>query len=199
MKIFVVVLFTTITSLVYSSDINAFGLKPFADRYTLKTKPTDSIEKHSIKKAALWSTFLPGAGQVYNHIAMPKGKKKAFWKVPLIYAGIGTLGYFFLENQSLVKELKGEYTNRIDLNTADYLEKYSAYDNQSVLTLYQTHQTRRDLFLIGTILVYALQVVDAAVEAHFVDFDVSENLSLHIRPKMYDYRSAGVGLSLKFR
>ena len=40
----------------------------------------DTVKTHSWKKAVLFSAVLPGAGQVYNHIAMPKGKKKAYWK-----------------------------------------------------------------------------------------------------------------------
>ena len=59
------------------------------------------MEKHSVRKAAIFSAVLPGAGQVYNHLAMPKGQKKAYWKVPIIYAGLGATGYFALKNNSL--------------------------------------------------------------------------------------------------
>ena len=58
----------------------------------------DTIQKdttHSVRKASILSACVPGAGQVFNHLAMPKGKKKAFWKVPLIYAGLGVTTYFF--------------------------------------------------------------------------------------------------------
>lgn len=156
---------------------------------------TDSVKPHSIKTAILWSSFIPGAGQVYNHIAMPKGKKKAYWKVPLIYGGLGTLGYFFIKNQSLQGELKTEYKNR-DLGITS--DKWSAYDQSGVLTLYSIHSRRRDLFLIGTIAFYLIQIADAGVEAHFVNFDVSENLSLNISPRMYDFNSGGIGLTLNF-
>ena len=43
----------------------------------------DTVKTHSWKKAILFSAVVPGSGQIYNHIAMPKGKKKAYWKVPL--------------------------------------------------------------------------------------------------------------------
>ena len=55
------------------------------------------------KKVMIYSALLPGAGQVYNHLAMPKGKKKAFWKVPLIYAGLAGTGYLVLQNNQLRK------------------------------------------------------------------------------------------------
>lgn len=172
-----------------SSGINCMKAKD-----TLQT--TDSIRPHSIKRAILWSTFIPGAGQVYNHLAMPKGKKKAYWKVPIIYGGLGTLGYFFVKNQQLQNELKTEYTNR-DLGITS--DKWASYDQSGVLSLYQLHLRRRDLFLIGTVAFYLIQIADAGVEAHFVNFDVSKDLSLSIYPKMYDFNSGGVGLRLNFR
>lgn len=141
---------------------------------------SDSIKPHSIKKAVIFSAVLPGAGQVYNHIAMPKGKKKAYWKVPLIYAGLGATAYFAITNNIEQKKLKTEYNNRVNLNI--YGEEYSNYDNQGILQLYQQKANRRDLFFLGMGLVYLLQVADAAVEAHFVNFDVSEDLSMRIRP-----------------
>ena len=71
---------------------------------------------HSPKKAMLYSLVLPGAGQIYNHIAMPKGKKKAFWKVPIIYAGLGITTYFILENNKLKNDARAEYEFRIENN-----------------------------------------------------------------------------------
>jgi len=91
--------------------------------------------------------------------------------------------------------LKTEYKNR-DLGITS--DKWSAYDQSGVLTLYSIHSRRRDLFLIGTIAFYLIQIADAGVEAHFVNFDVSENLSLNISPRMYDFNSGGIGLTLNF-
>ena len=61
-------------------------------------KPITPDTVHSVKLATIFSAVLPGAGQVYNHMAMPKGQKKAIWKVPLIYAGLGVTGYFAFKN-----------------------------------------------------------------------------------------------------
>ena len=61
----------------------------------------DSVNKHSVKKATIYSAVIPGAGQVYNHLAMRKGKKKAFWKVPLIYTGLAGTGYLVMQNNQL--------------------------------------------------------------------------------------------------
>lgn len=158
------------------------------------TALSDTI--HSPKKATIYSALIPGLGQIYNHINMPKGSKKAYWKVPLIYTGLGATGFFLISNQLTQKALKQEYTNRIDGNTTD--PKWSAYDNPGVLTLYNQYLNRRDLSILGFAAVYLFQIVDANVEAHFVNFDVSEDLSLQLEPTLLPSLSAGLTLKLNF-
>ena len=158
----------------------------------------DTLQKeHSFKKAMLYSAVLPGLGQVYNHRAMPKGEKKAFWKIPLIYAGLGATGYFFVSNQSTQKALKTEYTNRMEGNPTD--PKWADYDEEAVLSLYQQYLNQRDLSIIGIGLVYLFQIADAAVEAHFVGFDVSDDISLRFNLTTPTRNSFGVGVSFNFR
>jgi hypothetical protein len=158
---------------------------------------TLSSPTHSVKKAMILSAVVPGAGQVYNHLAMPKGQKKAFWKVPLIYAGLGATGYFLINNQLTQKSLKAEYANRIDGNPTD--PTWEDYDNQGVLTLYNQYLDRRDLSILGLAAVYALQLADAGIEAHFVRFDISKDLSLQIRPSIIGTGQAGIHASFNFR
>lgn len=157
---------------------------------------SDTAKTHSWKKAAIFSAIIPGSGQIYNHIAMPKGKKKAYWKVPLIYAGLGATTYFAIKNNMLKNDYRSEYESRkIGNAPSNFLE----YDDQSLLTLYTTHRNRRDFAILGIGLVYILNVVDAAVEGHFVNFDISEDLSLSIQPTMYNSSSYGVSFQFKFR
>jgi len=161
---------------------------------------SDTLKPHSVKKATIFSAVLPGAGQVYNHIAMPKGKKKAYWKVPLIYAGLGATGYFAIQNHFEQRNLKTEYTNRVEHNIIS--DKYAVYDTQGVLQLYQQTISRRDLLFFGMGLVYLIQIADAAVEAHFVRFDVSDNLTMQVRPSFGSTHlspTVGIGLHLNFR
>lgn len=155
---------------------------------------------HSPRRAALLSALLPGAGQVYNHLAMPKGKKKAFWKVPIIYAGLGVTGYFAIQNNIEQRKLKNEYTFRSENgfpnpDNPDLLQ----YDSQGILTLYQGAERSRDLMIFAFIAVYALNILDAHVSAHFVEFDVSEDLTLNIRPSLQQLNSPGLALTLNFR
>jgi hypothetical protein len=156
----------------------------------------DTVKTHSWKKAILFSAVVPGAGQVYNHIAMPKGKKKAYWKVPLIYAGLGVATYFTIKNNTLKNDYRSEYESRkIGNAPSNFLD----YDDQSLLTLFTTHRNKRDFAILGVGLVYILNLVDAAVEAHFVNFDISEDLTLSIHPTMYNPSAYGVSFQFKFR
>jgi len=158
----------------------------------------DTVKVHSVKLATIFSAALPGAGQVYNHIAMPKGKKKAYWKVPLIYAGLGATTYFALKNNAEQVAIKNEYRFR-EITGFENDPDYMNFDNQGLLTLYNQKLNRRDLFFMGMGLVYLIQIADAAVEAHFVKFDVSEDLTFSIRPTILPSTHLGVALSLKFR
>ncbi len=156
----------------------------------------DTSHHHSIKNALIYSAIVPGAGQIYNHIAMPKGQKKAFWKVPLIYAGLGVSTYFLISNQAKQKEFRNEYQLRLDTGTGS--DKWSAYDDAGILTLYQNNLKWRDMSILALGVVYILQVADAGVEAHFVNFDVSQDISLKIDPIMLNYRTAGIRFAFSF-
>jgi hypothetical protein len=151
--------------------------------------------RHSVKKAVILSAVVPGAGQIYNHIAMPKGKKKAYWKVPLIYGGLGATGYYLFKNQSLMRDLRREYESRDNGNAP---VEFTEYDKEGIGQLYVQRRTSRDLCIIGVGLVYVLNVVDAGVEAHFVNFDISEDLSLNVSPTVLGFGTPGVSLRLNF-
>ena len=161
---------------------------------SLNQKKNDTI--HSVKKAAVLSLIFPGAGQIYNHIAQPKGKKNGFWKVPLVWGTVGFMGYALINNQGLVNELRDEYRYRQETGLSS--PQYSSYDDQGILSLESSIATSRDLTILGLAFSYILQVADAAVEAHFIDFDVSEDLSLNIQPYSFNsYYGFRMGLTFE--
>ena len=173
-----------------------FSLQVNAQDSLVAAPAPDTAKTHSWKRACLFSAVIPGAGQVYNHIAMPKGKKKAYWKVPLIYAGLGAATYFAFNNNNLKNQYRAEYESRkIGNAPGNFLE----YDDQSLLSLFAQHRNRRDFAILGMGLVYLLNVVDAGVEAHFVKFDISEDLTLSIHPTTYFPNAYGVSFQFKFR
>lgn len=163
------------------------------------TNVVQDTSKHSVRTAVLLS-IVPGAGQIYNHIHMPKGKKKAFWKVPLIYAGLGVTTYYLIRNQREMTRYRNEYNNRQN-DPTNVDPSLAIYDNTGIITIHDQYQRWRDFSILGVFAVYALQMVDAGVEAHFVKFDVSEDLSMRIRPSLM-YRGTpapGVSIQLNFR
>jgi hypothetical protein len=178
------------------SLILCLSLISFSQQKILSDSINDTSKVHSVKKAVLLSTCIPGAGQIYNHIAMPKRQKKAFWKVPLIYAGLGTTSYFLIQNQLTQSRIKKEYRNRLSGGVLD--PTWEPYDNQALVTLQRQYLDNRDLSMLLFFVMYGLQVADAGVEAHFVNFDVSDDISLRIKPKMLQQDAVGLTLQLKF-
>ena len=152
----------------------------------------DSLPKHSPAKATIMSLAVPGLGQAYN---------KKYWKIPVVYALIGTPLYFALKQRESFEDFKDAYITR---NVDMQVDKYDGvYTNQQLLSLIDYHRKNRDLFFVLTGVAYALNVVDAAVDAHLYYFDVSDDLAGNIRPTFqysaFDRQPVpSLTLSLKF-
>ena len=144
------------------------------------------IETKNPKKAALYSAILPGAGQVYT---------KKHWKVPIIYAGLIASAYYIKENHESYQHYKDTYLKRI--NGDNSVDLAGQYSNSDLITLSDHYRRNREisiLFFIGT---YILNIVDASVNAHLFNYDVSDDLSIHIQP-VYLLKENYTGLSLCF-
>lgn len=134
------------------------------------------VKKHSPFKATMMSVALPGLGQVYN------GK---WWKVPIIYGGFGGLIYSSVFNDMKCRTFKEAYLIRIDDDPTTTDQFVGRYSDANLRELVDFYQRNRDLSLIFTGVLYALNIIDASVDAHLKDFDVSDDLSLRIRPTMH--------------
>ena len=138
------------------------------------------------QKAGLYSAIIPGAGQVYT---------KKYWKVPIIYAGLISSAYYIKESNDSYQLYKSTYLNRLNNNNSD--EFQGQYSNADLITLANHHRRNREisiLFFVGT---YILNIVDASVSAHLFNYDVSDDLSLHIQP-IYFSKENATGVSLSF-
>ncbi|MBL4755234.1 MAG: hypothetical protein JKY52_16770 [Flavobacteriales bacterium] len=155
-------------------------------------------KEHSPKLATALSAALPGLGQVYN---------KKYWKVPIIYAGVGALVYSISINSSRYKMFKNAYALRIDGDptTIDIFDLQldngePKYLDESLLNLKDFYRRNRDVSYIFMGVLYMLNIVDAAVDAHFFNFEISDDLSLELRPSfMYvagNGQATGIGLTL---
>jgi hypothetical protein len=153
------------------------------------SEPGDStiVKRHSPSRAAVLSAVLPGLGQAYN---------KKYWKIPIIYAGVASIGYFIYFNNSQYLEYKNLYIAESELPNPDsrYLGLYEDYA--------QAYRRNRDLSVIGLLAFWGLNVIDANVDAHFFNYDISPDLSLEVKPvylsTFFGALQPGLLLSLKF-
>ena len=159
--------------------------KPVSDTY------------HSPRKAALYSAVFPGLGQWYN---------RKYWKVPLVYAGYATLGYFVYFNNTHYVSYRDAYLDFTDDNpaTTSYFSVFSkdadprSYAQELYPTTYnkqnyewmkeqlrngmQYYKRNRDLSLIGMAGWYILTILDAVVDAQLFHFDVNPDLAVRVLP-----------------
>ena len=128
---------------------------------------------HNPTKALLLS-LIPGGGQIYNGQA---------WKIPIIYGALGGVGYFAYTNYTNMAAFKNEYLHRVNGGTPQ-LEGYTTYPNSSIYNLYQSNNKNFQLFVIITAAVYGLNLIDAYVFGHLYDFQINDDLSLHLSPSL---------------
>lgn len=129
------------------------------------------------QKAALYSALLPGAGQVYN---------REIWKVPILYAGIGTIAYLWHNNGLLYYRFDRilQRRNAVDAGLAPgqapvYTDEFvGLYDKRQLIQIRDGYRRNRDLTVIVSALVYLLQIADAHVFAHLKGFNINDDLAL---------------------
>ena len=137
-----------------------------------------TILKHSPKKATLLSLVIPGAGQIYN-------RKNWWWKVPIIYGGGGALVYGTVFYQKAYKEYQQAYAFKLaNPDVAIGNPSFDRYQTPTLKNFRDDYRESRDQCLIGLLLLYTMQIIDASVEAHFFDFNVTDDLSLNIQPEV---------------
>ncbi len=143
--------------------------------------------EHSPRKAAMYSAILPGLGQAYN---------KKYWKIPLVYGGFVAFGYFIGWNHENFQVSKNAYRDLTDSDnsTTSYMNLkqiiYYNLENPSdverlkhgLLRRQDYFRRNRDLLVILTVGFYGLNIIDASVDAHFFNFDISDDLTLKWQP-----------------
>ncbi len=146
----------------------------------LKNKPADTTKKErsNAGKASLRSAILPGLGQVYN---------KKYWKVPIVYGLLAIPVSTYSYNSNWYKKTRFAYTTRVTKdsinfpNIAPELQPLSS----SSLRLYRNEFRKgMDFSILGFLLLWGVNVIDAAVDGHLKSFDISDELSLKISPKL---------------
>jgi len=149
-------------------------------------------KEHSPSKAILYS-IIPGGGQVYN---------EKYWKVPVLYAGLAATVYAIDFNTTKYEKYRDALDNR-DSEEYDILtDKYKNLSDNSLENLRDAYRNDRDLSIFIGVGIYAINLLDAYVDAHFFEFDVSDDLSLQVQPSIQinpDFSTAnGLSLSIRF-
>ncbi|MCB2378273.1 DUF5683 domain-containing protein [Hymenobacter sp. BT635] len=166
---------------------------PVITKESRRTEKLFGVSMTRPKKAGILSAILPGAGQIYN---------RKYWKLPLVYGAVGGTIYGELYYQRLYKEFKlaDAYQKDGDPNTSkdDAGPNAARLDSSNIYRALTTYRTPRDQFYFYIGIAYALNILDAVVDAHLKDFDISDDLSLQWQPTMLWMPSAPLtpGLSL---
>lgn len=157
-------------------------------------KESNVISKPQI--AASFAAVLPGLGQIYN---------KRYWKLPILYGGAAVSGYLiYLFNQKY-QQFREAYLQRKSLPPELFTSPLakSEYSNDIFQNAVESYRKYRDQTMIVMAGIYFLQIVDAYVDAQLMDFDISEDLSLHLGPDFQSYgylagNQYGIKLTLIF-
>lgn len=188
------------------------------------TASMDSVAKQKMMQRMFWkpdpikavwlATIFPGAGQIYN---------RSYWKLPIVYGGLMGCTYAVIYTNDQYVAYKEAYRELYyDMQksavsddpskvyiailpegyTIQRLGGASAYQKR-LADWQNTSRRYRDLSITATVLVYALTIVDAYVDAQLFDFDISPDLTLNVYPQLYyndmqRQRSAEVKLALTF-
>ncbi|MGB1308751.1 MAG: DUF5683 domain-containing protein [Oceanihabitans sp.] len=151
-----------------------------------RRKPIDPLTP---ARAAFYSAVLPGLGQAYN---------KKYWKIPIIYAALGAGTYFYLDNDKEYKRYRNAYKRRLAGFEDD--EFFGSVTDDGLREAQKTFRRNKELSLLITIGLYALNIVDANVDGHLLQYNVDDNLTLQPHYKLNEFDNTGdLGLSVNFK
>ncbi len=156
----------------------------------LDYKPYDALAP---ARAAFYSAVLPGLGQAHN------GK---YWKIPIAYAGLGVGVYFYLNNDKQYDRYRSIYKRRLAGYTDDEFttpQGVQRVTNDGLIRAQRFYNRNKELSLLVIAGIYALNIIDANVDAHLQQFNVSEDLSLKPAFNFNEFTGrTGYGLSLNY-
>jgi len=131
---------------------------------------SQKIDPLSPSKAAFYSAILPGLGQAYN---------KKYWKIPIVYAALGTGMYFYVSNRNQLDRYQTAYKQRL----AGFPDEFDGVDpnpyisDEGLIRAQSIYRKNKDLSLFITIGLYALNIIEANVDAHLNDKAFNKDLS----------------------
>ena len=144
--------------------------------------PKKSVEYNPLApaKAAFYSAVLPGLGQAYN---------KKYWKIPFVYAAIGTSIYVYNFNDTAYNRYRTAYKLRLAGKQDEFTndDGQVTLSNSALITAQKSFKKDRDLSILVTGIFYVLQIVEASVNAHLIQFNVDDNISFNPKLIQHDF------------
>lgn len=131
---------------------------------TFKSNPFDA---NAPAKAAFFSAVLPGLGQAYNG---------SYWKIPIVYGALGTSIFFYVDSSNKYNDYRDAYKRRLAGYQDDQF--FGLLSEDDLINAQKLFRQNRDFSLMFTIGFYILNIIDANVEAHLNQFNISEDLSI---------------------
>ena len=180
-----------------------FSMFTFAQKDSVKVKNLKTKKKNNItqgvynplapSKAAFYSAIFPGMGQVYN---------KKYWKAPIVWGALAIPTYYYLTNNSEYKR----YRTAFKLRKIGAQDEFTDANGNELISLAGLESAQkqlrqnRDLSLLSGIIIYVLQIVEASVNAHLLQFNTDDNLSFTptVIPDPIQIDAPTVGLTIKY-
>ncbi|MDP2176070.1 MAG: DUF5683 domain-containing protein [Bacteroidota bacterium] len=188
-RISIIFFLIIINTSLLSKDFNTFN------SFYHFNKTTEKEKKHSPHKASIYSAVLPGLGQAYN---------KKYWKIPIVYVGLGASTYFMLSNRKELQERQNVLNLYFDGDDNTKVpEKYINTDIDVVKAERDFHRKNRDYGIIAIAGFYLINIVDAAIDAHFYGFDIDKPLAQQKKKNWHLHasqinRTPALGLRIMF-
>lgn len=128
------------------------------------------------------SLIFPGWGQFYN---------KSYWKIPIVYGGYVGFGLYIDFNNKQYNNFRQAYTERVnDITEDDFNTFPSQVPTDGIRKARDSARRQRDYAILFIAGYHLLQVVEAFVDAHLKNFDVSEDLSMKTYPSAIQHQIA---------
>jgi hypothetical protein len=175
------------SAITVADTLRAAAKKSSADTVKVKKKRSEP------GKAALRSAILPGWGQAYN---------KKYWKLPIVYGALAIPVITFNYNNTWYNKTREAYEIKYTKDTARYSEidpSLLPLSTESLQLYRNEFRQGMDFSILAFLIIWGLQVADAAVDAHLKNFNISDDLSMKIKPTVLPGISNGVSLILTYR
>jgi hypothetical protein len=177
---------------------NLFSQKDSTNVEKIKSKEKLFVQEGIYKplapaKAAFYSAILPGMGQIYN---------RKYWKAPIVWGALAAPTYFYLTNNSEYKRFRTAYKLRKSGFQDEFTDDLGNVEVslETLETAQEQLRENRDLSLMWGVILYVLQIVEASVNAHLLQFNTDDNLSF--RPTFVQdpilFNAPRVGFTLKY-